>query len=237
MRWFTAALALLGSLLGGGLAGWLFVSLMEVRGGALPLRLGLILALGCAAALTGAWGAVLAIRRSAKAGPVLAAPSMAMILLSLPDPALTAVAFRLSLVLGLAAMAALVAPPEPRPVWAMTLLGLLLVGAVLPSFLRGRFLEAVRQGSTGDVETLLALGVGVEEEGPEGAIPLMLAIEAEDEEMVDLLLRRGASPYARDRAGRSAMMISISRGTSRLTERLVLAGVGFEAEALVGADP
>ncbi len=221
MRWITVVFALIGALVCGGMGGSLSLEIIETWSFGSPLRLAVLCALYCAGLPAGLWGGILALRGDVRARWVLAVPTVAMVLVALPDPRLTEMSFRLALLLGIASIGGFLMAPRRRPVGAVVLSVLLVVTGMVPNRLRQGFLTAVRQGDLARAEWLLNLGVEVEEVGPDGAMPLILAVEARDPGMVALLLRRRASVHARGREGRSAMMLSIAEGTSETTELLV----------------
>lgn len=88
-------------------------------------------------------------------------------------------------------------------------------------------LAAVRGGDAADVRRLAAEAPGrLDETGPDGRTPLMLAASTGAEEMVALLLELGADAARRDGKGRTAADLAFENGHTDLGQRL-----GPDAEA------
>ena len=89
------------------------------------------------------------------------------------------------------------------------------------------FPEAVRNGDAAGVRRLAAGTPGLlDEAGPDGRTPLMLAAAAGADEMVALLLELGADASRRDGEGRTAADMAFQSGHADLGQRL-----GPDAEA------
>lgn len=88
-------------------------------------------------------------------------------------------------------------------------------------------LAAVRSGDDAAVRRSAAEAPGrLDEEGPDGRTPLMLAASTGAEEMVALLLELGADAARRDGQGRTAADLAFENGHADLGQRL-----GPDAEA------
>ena len=74
---------------------------------------------------------------------------------------------------------------------------------------------AAMMGGPRVVETLLDAGVKINEPGPEGFTPLILAAWADEVDSLKLLLRKGADPDLRDDKGKTALDWAIDQESKR----------------------
>jgi hypothetical protein len=87
-----------------------------------------------------------------------------------------------------------------------------------------KLLAAARAGDVAQVQALLPPAGNPEEDGPPdapgGVTPLMAAAAGGHEEVVEVLLARGADTTRRDAQGRSAAAHARAAGHAHLAERL-----------------
>ena len=90
--------------------------------------------------------------------------------------------------------------------------------------LASKLLAAARAGDAAQVRALLPPAGNPEEDGPPdapgGVTPLMAAAAGGHEEVVEVLLERGADAAKRDAQGRSAAAHARAAGHAHLAERL-----------------
>jgi ankyrin repeat protein len=74
-----------------------------------------------------------------------------------------------------------------------------------------RLYSAIRSNDLGQMKAALDSGVRADAEGPDGLTPLMAAAEAGSLESMKLLIERHADVNARNTAGYTALMWSVTR--------------------------
>lgn len=84
--------------------------------------------------------------------------------------------------------------------------------------------ELVAEGDSNGVLAALTAGAPIDAATPEGFTLLMAAVRAEDENLVDALLRRGADASRRTVSGRSALDIAVAVGNVALQKVLQATG-------------
>ena len=84
--------------------------------------------------------------------------------------------------------------------------------------------EAVRSGKAAAVRSVLKSGANVNEPGPDGSTPLMLAVQQENVEITDLLLAGGAKPDLTSRYHVTPLNIAAETGNAAIIEKLLTAG-------------
>ena len=90
------------------------------------------------------------------------------------------------------------------------------VVGILPDYVQQRLRAAVRAGDAVEAARLIEWGVDPDVPGEGGVTPLMLAVEANDEVLVRLLLSEGASTRQQDDRGATAGSRALAGGHPRL---------------------
>ncbi len=85
---------------------------------------------------------------------------------------------------------------------------------------KSRLWSALLSGQANELESCLIEGADANEE-MRGSLPLNAACDRQNVRIVDLLLKYGANPNARDDLGKSAMCCAVSMGNEELLRRLV----------------
>jgi ankyrin len=84
--------------------------------------------------------------------------------------------------------------------------------------------NAAMRGDKGAVRTLLQQKADVNAQQIDGTSALHWAVEANDLELADLLLRSGAKPSAANKAGATPLLLATQNGNAAMIERLLTAG-------------
>ena len=87
-----------------------------------------------------------------------------------------------------------------------------------------RLVEAVRSGDAAATRALIARGGDVNEPGVDGASALHWAVYDDRLDLVELLLKAGANPAARDRYGVTPIVLASVNGNASLIRRLLESG-------------
>jgi len=112
----------------------------------------------------------------------------------------------------------------------------LLLAAVLAAAVRSEVADAAMQGNKSVVRTLLQQKADVNAPQMDGTTALHWAVEADDLELTDLLIRAGAHVSAANKAGATPLLLATINGNSALIERLIAAGADPNAPLTKSAD-
>lgn len=107
------------------------------------------------------------------------------------------------------------------------------------SDLRGdlRLIDAVKRGATAEVRSLLDRHADVNAAEPDGATALAWAVERDDLEMADLLIRAGSNVNAANDYGVTPLSLACSNKNSAMVEKLLNAGANPNAVLWTGEPP
>jgi ankyrin repeat protein len=100
----------------------------------------------------------------------------------------------------------------------------LILFSAAATFAESPLVEAAKRGDAAEVHALLARKGDVNSPAPDGATALHWAVQREDLQMTDLLLRSGANPRTANRYGITPLYIAATNGSGPLIERLLSAG-------------
>ena len=111
-----------------------------------------------------------------------------------------------------------------------------LVSLSVPNVAAGsdQLIDAVKQGDTGIVRSLLEQRVDVDAVQPDGATALMWAAHRNDLDAVELLIRAGANVKAANDYGATPLWLACTHGSASLVEMLLKAGADPNATLLAG---
>jgi ankyrin repeat protein len=84
--------------------------------------------------------------------------------------------------------------------------------------------DAAMRGDKSAVQTLLQQKADVNAKQVDGTSPLHCAVESNDLQLTDLLLRAGAKPAAANEAGATPLLLATQNGNAAIIERLLAAG-------------
>jgi ankyrin repeat protein len=97
-----------------------------------------------------------------------------------------------------------------------------------------RVAEAVQSENKAQLHSLIAQNADVNAAGVDGATALHWAVEYDDLESVDLLLKAGAHVDAPDRYGMAPLFYAVSNGNAAISERLLAAGANANGSGQAG---
>jgi ankyrin repeat protein len=100
----------------------------------------------------------------------------------------------------------------------------LLSAAALAAAVKSEVADAAMRGDKSAVRTLLQEKAGVNAPQIDGATALHWAVQANDLELTDLLIRAGADVSAANRAGATPLLLASVNGNAVMIERLLAAG-------------
>ncbi|HXA66305.1 MAG TPA: ankyrin repeat domain-containing protein [Bryobacteraceae bacterium] len=112
----------------------------------------------------------------------------------------------------------------------------LLLGAMLAAAVRSEVADAAMQRNKPAVRALLQQNADVNAPQIDGTTALHWAVEADDLELTDLLIRAGAHVSAANKAGATPLLLATINGNSGLIERLIAAGADPNAPLTKSAD-
>ena len=112
----------------------------------------------------------------------------------------------------------------------------LLLAAVLAAAVRSEVADAAMQRNKRAVRALLQQNADVNAPQIDGTTALHWAVEADDLELTDLLIRAGAHVSAANKAGATPLLLATINGNSGLIERLIAAGADPNAPLTKSAD-
>ena len=112
----------------------------------------------------------------------------------------------------------------------------LLLGAMLAAAVRSEVADAAMQRNKPAVRALLQQNADVNAPQIDGTTALHWAVEADDLELTDLLIRAGAHVSAANKAGATPLLLATINGNSALIERLIAAGADPNAPLTKSAD-
>ena len=112
----------------------------------------------------------------------------------------------------------------------------LLLAAVLAAAVRSEVADAAMQRNKRAVRALLQQNADVNAPQIDGTTALHWAVEADDLELTDLLIRAGAHVSAANKAGATPLLLATINGNSALIERLIAAGADPNAPLTKSAD-
>jgi ankyrin repeat protein len=122
----------------------------------------------------------------------------------------------------------------------MRLRGIACCIAVLPTLLiaavRSEVADAAMQRNKPAVRALLQQNADVNASQIDGTTALHWAVEADDLELTDLLIRAGANVSAANKAGATPLLLATINGNAALIERLITAGADPNAPLTKSAD-
>jgi ankyrin repeat protein len=95
-------------------------------------------------------------------------------------------------------------------------------------------LQAVKQGNTAVVRSLLNQRIDVDQTQPDGTTTLAWAAQRDDLEMADLLIRAGAKVNAANDYGATPLWIACSNGNTAMVEKLLKAGADATVQLVSG---
>jgi uncharacterized protein len=108
-------------------------------------------------------------------------------------------------------------------------LGLVLLTASVAAAATADVADAARRGDRAAVQAALARKADVNLAQPDGTTALHWAVEHDDLELVDLLLRAGARVTVRTREGVTPLQLAAINGSARMIDRLIKAGADPKA--------
>jgi ankyrin repeat protein len=112
--------------------------------------------------------------------------------------------------------------------------------AVIPALLaaagRSEVADAAMQGNKATVRALLQQKADVNAPQIDGTTALHWAVEADDLELTDLLIRAGANVSAANKAGATPLLLATTNGNAVVIERLITAGADPNAPLTKSAD-
>jgi uncharacterized protein len=100
-----------------------------------------------------------------------------------------------------------------------------------------RLVEAVRKDDLAAARALVSQDVDVDERAGDGATPLQWAAYNENQEVVDLLLRKGASVNAANELGVTPLWVASSHANAAIVARLLQAGADPNLGPATGGTP
>jgi ankyrin repeat protein len=106
----------------------------------------------------------------------------------------------------------------------LLLAGVVLFNASIAAAATGDVAEAAKRGDRAAVQAALARKADVNLAEPDGTTALHWAVEHDDLEMTDLLLRAGARVTVRTREGVTPLQLASINGSARVIDRLIKAG-------------
>src|SRR5215467_12662793 len=89
--------------------------------------------------------------------------------------------------------------------------------------------DAAMKGNKAEVRRLVQQKADVNAPQVDGTTALHWAVQSNDLEMVDVLLRAGAKPSTANKAGAPPMLIATESGNTAIIERLLAAGADPDA--------
>ncbi len=92
--------------------------------------------------------------------------------------------------------------------------------------------QAVHRGDINQIERNIKAGADLNEQDPEGHLPIHVAAAAGRAPIVDLLIKGGADPNGLDRDGRTAMQMAILNGKIPVAKLLKRRGAALPADSL-----
>jgi ankyrin repeat protein len=115
-------------------------------------------------------------------------------------------------------------------------LGLLLLTSVAAHAATADVADAAKRGDRAAVQAALARKADVNLAQPDGTTALHWAVERDDLELTDMLLRAGARVTSRTREGVTPLQLAAINGSARMIDRLVKAGADPKAPLTAGGD-
>jgi ankyrin repeat protein len=94
--------------------------------------------------------------------------------------------------------------------------------------------QAVKQGNTAVVRSLLNQHIDVNQTQPDGTTTLAWAAQRDDPEMADVLIRAGAKVNAANDYGATPLWIACSNGNTAMVEKLLKAGADATVQLISG---
>jgi uncharacterized protein len=126
--------------------------------------------------------------------------------------------------------------PEGPHLRAGLCAGLLLLTAVAAAAATADVADAAKRGDRAAVQAALARKADVNLPQPDGTTALHWAVELDDLELTDLLLRAGARVTPRTREGVTPLQLAAINGSARMIDRLVKAGADPKAPLTANGD-
>ncbi len=112
----------------------------------------------------------------------------------------------------------------------------LLTAATLAAAVRSEVANAAMQGNKAAVRTLLQQKADVNSPQIDGTTALHWAVNADDVELTELLIRAGARVSAANKAGATPLLLATINGNATIIERLIAAGADPNAALTKSAD-
>ena len=112
----------------------------------------------------------------------------------------------------------------------------LLSTAMVATAVHSEVADAAMQGNKSAVRTLLQQKADVNAPQIDGSTALHWAVEADDLELTDLLIRAGAHVSAANKAGATPLLLATINGNATIVERLIAAGSDPNALLTKSAD-
>jgi ankyrin repeat protein len=112
----------------------------------------------------------------------------------------------------------------------------LLSASILIAAVRSEVADAAMQGNKAALRTLLQQKADVNAPQIDGTSALHWAVQANDLELTDLLLRAGAHVSAANKAGATPLLLATVNGNAAIIERLLVAGADPNAPLTNSSD-
>src|SRR5437016_13488641 len=100
-----------------------------------------------------------------------------------------------------------------------------------------RLIDAVRNGDTAAIRTLIEHHADVNAARPDGSTALMWAVHRDDLETVDLLIRAGAKVYVTDDYGVTPLVMACTGRNASIIDHLLKAGANPNSTLWTGETP